>query len=235
MMERQFGRLREFDERSRGYLVRNSVQDLEPITYIWECAKTLDQKTTPKCAGYSLAHNFIAHPVPILWVDDAFASKLYHGGQENDEWPGTDYDGTSCLGVLKYAKKLRLITGWKWAFTHRDAQLGISHVSPGYAGSNWYTGMMTPDADGFIHVTGQNEGGHAYLYIGIDIERQAFIIKNSWGTEWGKHGDGTAFISFDDYEKLRSNYGEMAFIEGEKDIQVKGTCDSIKTAMGRYL
>ena len=80
------------------------------------------------------------------------------------------------------------------------------------------TGMMDVDSGGYIHATGSNEGGHCYLYLGVDIEKQAFIIHNSWGKEWGRNG--RAFISFDDYEKLRTSDGEMAFLIGETDTNI---------------
>jgi len=151
------------------------------------------------------------------WIDHPFAVKLYNGAKDNDEWPGSDYSGSSVNGVLKYMKLLGLITGWKWAFTHLDAQLGVGHFGPGIAGTNWYSGMIETDSEGYIHVTGQNEGGHCYLFLGVDVQKQAFIIHNSWGSDWGRNG--RAFLSFDDYEKLRVNQGEMAFIEGEVDPQ----------------
>jgi C1A family cysteine protease len=36
--------------------------------------------------------------------------------------------------------------------------------------------------------TGANKGGHAVDIIGYDDERQVFILRNSWGTTFGKEG-----------------------------------------------
>jgi C1A family cysteine protease len=45
------------------------------------------------------------------------------------------------------------------------------------------TGVMTmPDADD------QPLGGHAVCCVGYDDERQVFIVRNSWGEEWGDKG-----------------------------------------------
>ena len=35
---------------------------------------------------------------------------------------------------------------------------------------------------------GQREGGHAVLVVGYDDAQQCFIVKNSWGTDWGENG-----------------------------------------------
>lgn len=39
------------------------------------------------------------------------------------------------------------------------------------------------------------EGGHAMAIVGSLPERKAFIIRNSWGEDWGNHGYGT--MSYD--------------------------------------
>lgn len=214
-MERKFGRLVSFDARSRLYPIKKLTTGLSPVNRVWYCGKTLDQGSEGSCVGHGIAHDLISEPTPMLWVDHKFAIKLYNGAKDNDEWPGSDYNGTSVLGGLKYGKSIGLFTGWNWSFTHLDTQIGIGHAGPGIAGTNWYTGMIKPDSKGFLHVTGENEGGHCYLYIGVNIEDEYFIIRNSWGRDWGDLGD--AKISFDNYEKLRTNNGEMAFLVGETD------------------
>jgi hypothetical protein len=219
-MDYKFGRLKSFDERSRNFPVRTLVRGLEPISKLWDCPVVLDQGNEGSCVGHGIAHELIATPVPMAWVDHTYARKIYKMAQTLDEWPGTDYEGTSVNAGLKAIKNWGLCTSWNWSFSHLDTQLGISHVSPGIAGTNWMTGMMDLDSEGFIHATGVSEGGHCYLYLGIDTEKQAFIIQNSWYkkdkiTPWGR--GGRAFISFEDYEKLRSNGGEMAFLVGETD------------------
>lgn len=215
-MERKFGRLESFDSRSRLYPVRKMVRGLAPVTAYWACSKVLDQGSEGSCVGHGIAHDLIAIPVPMGWVDHLYALKIYSGAKKVDEWPGEDYEGTSVLAGLKVTKSLGLCTGWDWSFSHLDTQLGIGHVGPGIAGTSWYTGMVEPDSEGWIHATGSNEGGHCYLYNGVNVEQGYFTIHNSWGPEWGQNGE--AKISFSDYEKLRSNGGEMAFLVGETDI-----------------
>lgn len=45
-------------------------------------------------------------------------------------------------------------------------------------------------------VTGSTLGGHAVSLVGYDDSRRAWLIRNSWGTEWGENGFG--WVSWDD-------------------------------------
>ena len=49
------------------------------------------------------------------------------------------------------------------------------------------------------------------------MEQEYFTLLNSWGA-WGIDGTGRCKLSFDDYEKLRTEQGEMAFLIGRHDI-----------------
>jgi len=219
MIQRTFGRLESFDERSRNFGILKIVKQEIPFTNMWECVKLLDQGNDPYCVGFAGAHQAIATPVSQLWVDYNTGVKFYRGAQDNDEWPGSDYEGSSVLGLLKYWLSIGFCVSGHWAFTLMEERLGISYDSPEVAGTNWATGMMKPDSNGFIHATGVNEGGHAYLRIGNNEEEEYFTILNSWknpdGTWWGDNW--RAKLSYSDAEKLRHG-GEALFIQGEKDI-----------------
>jgi len=221
--DRRLDRLVHFDPKSKDYPIRTLFKEgLAPKTQLWDCNKVLDQGNAGKCVGMGCTHELIATPVPILGLDEKFATEqVYWPAQKIDPWPGGSYpgakpfyEGTDVVSGLNILMKLGY-GNFRWSFTHMDTQLGISWDGPGIAGTSWMTGMMDVDSDGYIHATGQDEGGHCYLYLGIDIKMRAFIIHNSWGQSWGRVG--RAFISFDDYEKLRSNQGEMAFLVDRKD------------------
>ena len=40
----------------------------------------------------------------------------------------------------------------------------------------------------YKHVTGDAEGGHAVSIVGYDDASQSWIVRNSWGTDWGNNG-----------------------------------------------
>lgn len=48
----------------------------------------------------------------------------------------------------------------------------------------------------YQHTTGGVLGGHAISIVGYDDEKQAYIIRNSWGESWGEKGFG--YVAYDD-------------------------------------
>jgi hypothetical protein len=48
----------------------------------------------------------------------------------------------------------------------------------------------------YEHVSGESVGGHAVSLVGYSDTTRAWLIRNSWGTEWGEKG--FAWISWDD-------------------------------------
>ena len=218
MIERTFGRLKSFDERSRNFPVRPKTRCLIPKTLHWECSKVLDQASDPYCVGFGWAHELIAVPVPILSIDYDYAVKIYHGAQDNDEWPGNDYAGSSVLGGWKYCKLLGWYNEVSWAFSIQDWILGVQ-IGPAVIGITWKTDMMSPDSNNFIHVSGWNEGGHCILLNGYNAEEHYFTLHNSWGSSWGINGE--CKISEDDMNLLREDDAEYAVITGRNDITIE--------------
>jgi hypothetical protein len=51
-----------------------------------------------------------------------------------------------------------------------------------YSDFSYYNGGI------YEYTYGQREGGHAVLIVGFDDDQQCFIVKNSWGTNWGENG-----------------------------------------------
>jgi len=223
--DRRLDRLPSFDEKSRNYPVRKLVAGLIPKSQMWGCTKVLDQGPDGACVGFGCTHELIAEPVPVLNLDNKFAKeKVYWEAQKKDPWPGGSYpnaepwyEGSDVKAGLGVIKDYGYCDEFRWSFTHLDTQLGIGYEGPGIAGTSWMTGMMDVDSNGFIHATGEDQGGHCYVYLGVNVEEKYFTILNSWGP-WGIDGTGRAKLSFDDYEKLRKNQGEMAFLIGRHII-----------------
>lgn len=73
---------------------------------------------------------------------------------------------------------------------------------PSYFRYDFYSDFNTfwKNADAgevYTQEEGYLEGGHAVLIIGWDDEKQAFLIKNSWGQTEGPEGDGTFWMAYD--------------------------------------
>ncbi len=218
MMSNRLGRRIQFDERSRKYPLLLKAMILKTKT--WGCQKHLDQGNEGACVGFGCGHELVAEPVEVLSVNYSYCrEKIYWEAQKLDEWPGgaypgapNYYEGTSVLAGLKVLKRTGWCDEYRWTFSFEDFLNGISNEGPAIVGTNWYRGMFETDKDGFVHVTGLNEGGHCWLVKGINVEKGYLIGHNSWGTSWGIDGDFK--ISFSDMEKLLKNDGEAAFLIG---------------------
>ncbi|MDP1713064.1 MAG: C1 family peptidase [Candidatus Nanopelagicaceae bacterium] len=70
------------------------------------------------------------------------------------------------------------------------------YLSRGFAimfGFSVYNSIWGVGRDGRIPFPGPTdrlEGGHAVLMVGYDDAKNAILIRNSWGTEWGENGYG---------------------------------------------
>jgi C1A family cysteine protease len=64
----------------------------------------------------------------------------------------------------------------------------IVQYGPLVAGFVIYTDFLQYKSGVYSHVTGVAEGGHAVLIVGYDDAEQAWIVKNSFGRDWGENG-----------------------------------------------
>jgi C1A family cysteine protease len=66
-----------------------------------------------------------------------------------------------------------------------------------------YADFMTYGGGVYKHTTGKALGGHAVSIVGYDDAKQAWLIRNSWGQEWGDHG--FAWVSWQDISGVGAN------------------------------
>jgi hypothetical protein len=167
-----------------------------------------NQGKTPQCVGYAWAHWIADGPITHIGVQPPISPTLiYQQAQLVDEWPGTNYDGTSVRGGAKYLNTSGKISNYYWAYDIETLINTILQLGPVVVGTNWYYNMFYPNSDGVISIGGSLAGGHAYVLNGIDTINKLFRIKNSWGQSWGKSGH--AFISFADMTRLINENGEI--------------------------
>lgn len=219
----RLGRLPTTDIRDREYPAhRLAVQRLGHLTdddqdvlnrgwrYWWDEGWWGDQGNEPECVAYAMLHLLEDGPHtkdptrpgagPII-----NPNRLYRGAQQNDEWPGEQYDGTSARGACKWLKHQGVISSYSWYFTLEQLVDGLLLVGPSAFGTLWTSGMFYPDEDGFIRPTGSARGGHEVLANGVNMHEEKIRFKNSWGRHWG---DGGQFwMRFDDVRFLLERAG----------------------------
>jgi len=212
-------RIVQFDERSRKYPIRAAVKTKKERSYTWRCKIHLNQGAEGACVGFGIAHELAARPSEVKSLTNKFArEKIYWEAQKIDPWPGgaypgarPGYEGTSVLAGVKVAQKLGYFDSYYWGFSLNDLALGVGYRGPAVLGISWMEGMYDTDKKGFIHVTGSVAGGHCILCRGINVKKNYFLLRNSWGKNWGIDGD--CKVSFLDMEKLLKDNGEAVFFE----------------------
>lgn len=211
---RRFDVRLEWDERSNGYLLERDVHPESELlgkaerTKHWTVVKGLDQGADGACVGFGTGGFCGATPLKQPGVNNQFCLDLYHLDQTLDEWPGTDYDGTSLTAGMKGLQKQKRVSTYLWLKGASQLALAIGYLSPVPIAINWRADMMDVDAVGFIHATGDNVGGHCILVSGYDAKTRVFELSQSWGESWGR--DGKCFLSFDDMETLLADDGQAA-------------------------
>lgn len=170
----------------------------------------LDQGSEGACTGFGEEHARALSPYPQT-TEGGLAMAVYYEARRQDEWPGEEYEGSSVNGAMKAARMMGYIKSWLWATSIAEVRHGLSYHGAAEFGSWWYEGMWDTDADGFVHPTGAQVGGHAYAIAGYGRLNGSvrYRIENSWGQGWGDNGG--CWIWQDDLAFLLSNDGELAF------------------------
>jgi hypothetical protein len=205
-MERTFGRLVGFDERSRQFSIRTVMPEKPLRSYTWKCRVNLDQGSEGACTGFSVAQEAAAKPVVVKNIDNAVAIAVYRRAQELDPWAGKQHEGSTVLAAMKAAVERGWYREYRWAFNIEDLAVAVGYVGPAVLGINWHRSMSCPDDSGRITVSGGIAGGHAILCNGINKKTKLFRLHNSWGPDWGLRGE--CFIHWDDLAALLNQDGE---------------------------
>lgn len=205
------GRLREWDEANHDYLLPRKAVPQVLRKRQWNAGRVLDQGNTPQCVGYA-GYGWLSGG-PVINKPPFSPTDLYHWAQEEDQWPGTNYEGSSTLGLMKALKKRGYINEYRWALDAETLVAWVLTTGPVVVGTDWYMDMMALDRDGFIHPEGENVGGHEWRIVGTNRDKEcpdgtkgASRMVNSWGLGWGEKG--RAWISNKDLDKLIKDNGE---------------------------
>ena len=78
----------------------------------------------------------------------------------------------------------------KWSLVRQtvDALKAAVYENPIAVGYNIYSDFLYYESGVYEYVSGKLVGGHAVLIVGWDDAEECFIVKNSWGENWGENG-----------------------------------------------
>lgn len=226
--DRRLDRIPQFDPANMRFLAVRSIEAKAPRSYTWALDYWLDQGQDGACVGFSFAHDGLARPVRLNGINEQYArEKIYWEAQKIDQWsggayPGASpfYEGTSVLAGAKAAQSLGHFQTYEWAYNVSDLILAVGYKGPAVLGVNWRQGMWDTDADGYIHPTGDIQGGHAILCRQVSLKGRFFLLHNSWGKSWGVNG--TAKVSFDDMATILADDGEACVPTKRRIPNVRG-------------
>jgi C1A family cysteine protease len=86
------------------------------------------------------------------------------------------------------------IKSWQWVTTTSPTVAALKNAlltyGPLVTTMNVYSDFYSYAGGVYSYVSGSYQGGHAVEIIGYDDANQCFIVKNSWGTDWGESEAG---------------------------------------------
>lgn len=182
-----------------------------PVSRFHHLPRILSQGSSPSCVGHAGRHDWEASPVEVPFDVGLTALQLYAACQAVDGIP-MPHDGTSLNALARVGVERGQWTAYVWPRTLEEALRWILGKGPFVLGTNWYSGMLTPDSRAVIKPTGSIVGGHAIVCIGYDQVSGYLRLANSWGTFWGPQR-GRCWLWVRDFERLMREGEVLAPLE----------------------
>lgn len=209
------------DARSLDYDAATLVEHVttERTTYHKRHGAIFDQGNVGACTAMAALGLMNTEPFvgsKVYTTDDALAFYSRETRLDDSQIPGEyppDDTGSTGLWSMKQLRADGLIPGYRWAFSVATVKR-LLQVSPISLGLPWFNSMFSVDHHGYLIVqpfTGL-AGGHQIEATGVDFERQAVEVTNSWGDGWGE--SGKAFIRFTHLDQLLKLHGDVAVPTG---------------------
>lgn len=183
-------------------------------------APTIDQLDLGSCTGNAAVQVRVSKPWTWSGTLDPLeleklAVSIYSGATRRDPFDGMyppDDTGSNGASVMAEMRDRGLISGWTPVVTFEGLQRALQS-GPCIMGSNWYTGMFSPDRCGQLSLSGLNEGGHETTVKGVQFSTKRILFQNSWGNEWGaalpSGQAGFFWLKFGDVQRLMNEGAEF--------------------------
>lgn len=188
--------------------------------------------------GTSFAYGYWrSHKLVGLYVNEALAGFVRDGfpprsvdNVDLEVEAVIDYAHRNAERMLKAAEPYK---GWTYAKINTiDEIKAVVYGSRNHRGQRCFVGLPVVDQiNGWWHTTGGREiGRHALAIVGWDDDKQAVILRNSWGEPKGMFQNGTCYL-YCTYDEILANTRELyalippAKVEPKPDEPVKPTPD----------
>ena len=124
------------------------------------------------------------------WTQKATLNYLESNGVvDEDCFPYVAKDVSSSGRCSDWKSKTREISDWGWVDNDIDAiKSAIYDYGPLVAGMKVYEDFFDFEGGIYEHVWGDSENYHMVCIVGYNTAERYWIVKNSWGTDWGESG-----------------------------------------------
>ncbi len=190
--------------------------------------KVLDQGSEGSCTGFGLAAVINILSMRRGEAFEASPRMLYEMAQKHDQWPGEDYEGSSCRGAIKGWKNMGVCSEDEWSYEPgkpgelqiaqamlaRENPLGayyrlspniidyhaaLNEVDAIYVSAKVHSGWFQPkEVNAFARIVPDPKPKGGHAFAIVGYNADGFIVQNSWGPDWGT--DGFAIWSYEDWQ-----------------------------------
>lgn len=102
--------------------------------------------------------------------------------------------------IAYYAGKNTLCESYARIYSITDVKKSLVSGIPVVFGMLVYNNLFSWGKEVYNTYTGNNVGGHCMVIVGYDDSKNALLVKNSWGKNWGDKG--YFWLDYDTYNKL---------------------------------
>jgi C1A family cysteine protease len=134
------------------------------------------------------------------WMPDSAASFLQNTGVVDEAcmpstMSATGQDASCDMKCSDSSDRSQHISSYNTPAGLQSVKDALKH-GPLVTTIDVYADFIAYGSGVYKHTTGSYMGGHAISIVGFDDSKHAWIIRNSWGPDWGDHG--FAYVSYDD-------------------------------------
>jgi hypothetical protein len=99
-----------------------------------------------------------------------------------------DASAQACTLCPDWENRVTRIDDWVGLTNQADMKQALADYGPFEATMLVYSDFFSYSGGVYRHTSGQLQGGHAVTVVGYDDEEGYWIVKNSWGRNWGENG-----------------------------------------------
>lgn len=174
----------------------------------------LDQGQEGACTGFGLAAVINYLNLKEGKKKPVSARMLYEMAKRHDQWPGEDYDGSSCRGAVKGWHKYGVCQQDDWPYDEdnpgfltqerlesaQETPCGVYYrlrkepnairtalklCGAVYASAHVHAGWDLLEGEHEIAYGPASERDGAHAFAIVGYDKEGFLVQNSWGKDWG--------------------------------------------------